>query len=76
MSSSIYWRPVPSDGQWVDKAIWYALNAHDEDRVEVRILDAGHIDLLRAFAIGNIAGAQELIDAIRKHGEIELREVY
>lgn len=82
MSASMYWRPVPvkPDGEPVDDDLMYLLRRRlwdDETSQEPRSgceLEIGHelIPYLEGLADGNVDGAAELIEAIRRHKSIQI----
>jgi hypothetical protein len=76
----MYWRPVNPrpEGEYVDDAVRQRLaprlwgDGAGTDSVGPDELDKRFIPYLEGLADGGVDGAQELIDAIRKHGTIEI----
>lgn len=75
----MYWRPVfpRPEGEYVDDDLRYALARRlwDQDgslSTQSHELDKGDLPYLEGLRDGRVEGAQEIIDAIRKHGTIEV----
>lgn len=79
MSASMYWRPVvrKPDGEHVPDSLRYRLAQRiwdqdgspptDKDEIGPEI-----IPYLEGLHDGGVAGAEDLIEAIRQHGSIEI----
>lgn len=79
MSASMHWRPVvrQPEGGYVDDAVRYKLARRlwDQDgslSTEPHELDKDDLPYLEGLRDGGTQGAQDLIDAIKKHGSIEI----
>lgn len=79
MSASMYWRPVKPkpEGEYVDDALRHILaralwDQDGSDSVQPYQLDSSDTPYLRGLRDGGVPGAAELIDAIAKHGTIEI----
>lgn len=73
MSSNLYWQPVKSNNKTFDTAIKFALRKKFGEPVN-EILDGSHIAYLEGIRDGGCEDMQKVIDAILKHGEIEVEE--
>lgn len=79
MSASMYWRPVypKPEAAYVDDQIRHALaprlwGQSGSDSAGPDELDATCLPYLEGLRDGGLKAADELIDAIRKHGSIEI----
>lgn len=77
MSTSLYWRRVsPMEGDLsidLKKAIAHRFWGHDGTLAgDHHIVDRGSIDYLSGLADAGVDGAEELINLIRQHGQIDL----
>jgi len=71
MSANLCWRSVSRSRNSLPDALKFILR--DKYRLEgAQIWDIGNVSYLRGLADANVEGAQELIDAITKHNEVEL----
>lgn len=74
MSSTLYWVPVVQTGKSLPDELKYALRKKFGGYICNTRLLSGHIEYLNGLRDAGTKGAQELIDAIEKHGEIEISE--
>lgn len=79
MSASMYWRPSPPkpDGEYVADRVRQAITERlwgqsYSDSMEPQTLDGDVLPYLNGLVDAGLGEAQELIDAIRKHGSIEI----
>lgn len=79
MSASMYWRPVlpRPEGEYVDDTVRHRLarrlwDKDGSESAEPHELTKDALPYLEGLRDGGVKGAQDLIDAIRKHGRIEI----
>lgn len=79
MSASMYWRPVnpKPEGEYVEDAVRYAIakrlwDGNASDSTEKHEIESYDIVYLQGLRDAGVKGAQELLDAVRKHGNIEI----
>jgi hypothetical protein len=75
MTTNLYWRPkaTKKNNAGQDSELKWALQKRYGCPIN-KIIGVSMIDYLQGLADGHVSGAQELIDAIEKHDEIELFE--
>lgn len=76
MSSSLIWEPVVKQKENdLDDQLKFSLRKRYGDPVNLRF---NHQDLgyLRGLSDCEVKGADELIEAIKKHGEVLVKEVW
>lgn len=74
MSSTLYWQPIIKNKKSLPRGIRNALREYLEYSYVETTLDSSHEDILKAFAIAQIDGAQELLNALIEHGEVKVFE--
>ena len=79
MSASMYWQPVVRrpDGECVDDALRYRLarrlwSQDGSSSTDKEELDESIVPYLEGLRDGGVEGADEMIKAIRQHGQIEV----
>jgi hypothetical protein len=72
MSANLYWRPVPKTAHGLPDALKYILQDSQGLEAEMQVFTRASICYLRGLADAKIDGAQELINAIEKHEEVEV----
>jgi hypothetical protein len=79
MSASMLWRPVnpKPDGEYVEDAFRQAIakrlwGGDASSSTQPHELDASDLPYLNGLRDGGVKGAQVIIDAIQKHGSIEI----
>ena len=76
MSSSLGWLPVkPEDWEYLDTDLKFAMRKRFGDPIHTK-LSAASIPYLEGLKDAGIKDAKILIKAIRKHGDIEVKEVW
>ena len=75
MSSNLVWQPVKANYKNLPDELKFAMRKRFDGHVKTTMdeSDAGYLQGLRD---AGVKGAQELLDAIAKYGEIEVKEVY
>jgi len=77
MSSNLYWRPKNTGQKLLSDELKHALKNVDPYGQRVnREFGEEDIDLLRGMLAAGIEDAGKLIEAIEKHGAIEVSEEY
>lgn len=77
MSSDLYWRPYLKAAHPLPDELKFALRNRDLFNNSLNgQLTERDLDYLMGLRDGGISSAQKLIDAINKHGDIELVEEY
>jgi len=77
MSSSLVWRPVvKAKNKDLPCGLKHILRKRYGDPVNRTMCHEHDYDYLIALVDADIEGAQKLLDAIDRHGEIELEEVW
>lgn len=71
MSTSLYWKPVLDNKETLPDALKFIVREHYRLPCVVNQTDTG---FFRGLAAANIKGAKEVLELIKKHGEIELSE--
>jgi len=69
MSCALYWRPLRNGHHVGDHVLRDAVRREFGSPCR---LDDGALPYLRGLAAAEVDGAQKLIDAIERHGEIEV----
>lgn len=72
MSATLKWEPSKRKSQSLPDALKFVLRDKGGVTSERTIFGRGNISYLRGLADAGVEGAQELIDAIDKHEEVEL----
>lgn len=78
MSTNLFWKPIVIvKDNILPKALKYALSKkyfdHDGSLVSGPVeLDSSHQEYISGLRDAGISGASELIDAINKHGRVEI----
>ena len=75
MSSNLTWKPVHQDEQTLSDELKHALSKRHRDGIDIR-MGRTSIAYLRGLSDAGIKDADKLIEAIERHEEIEVREVY
>jgi hypothetical protein len=75
VSTNLKWRPARQTQCDLSDDLKYALRKSRDMSVPLR-LDRSHLPYLQGLLHGGIEDAQKLIDAIEKHGEIEVCEYF
>jgi hypothetical protein len=75
MSSTLYWVPTPRDRKPLPDRLKHALQKRYSSPLHTKITGA-ECDYLEGLRDAGIDGAEELLEAVLQHGEIELSEVY
>jgi hypothetical protein len=78
MSSNIYYRPVPkSNGTLLPDQLKFALKKLDEWNGKAEgTYSKDFIPVLEGMKAAGVDGADQLIKAIKKYGEVEIEEIY
>ena len=79
MSSNLYFKPVvKNNGTVLPDQLKYALKKLDVFNCNTldSNFDADFIPILRGMEAAGVDGARELIDAIEKYIEVEVKEVF
>ena len=75
MSQTLYWKPTQEYSDYVDDDLKFKLRKYFEvSPIHGQYLNGGDLAFLKGLLIGGVKEAEELIDAINHHGEIELNE--
>lgn len=75
MSGSLMWEPAERKKKSLPTALKWALTKRYGGDPNVTV-DQNNVDYLRGLLDAGTEGAQELIDAIEKHGSVQLRVEY
>jgi len=75
MSGSLVWEPAERKKRSLPRALKWALQKRYGGDPNV-VMGEGHRDYLRGLIDGGVEGAQELLDAIDKHGDVQLSVEY
>lgn len=75
MSSNLEWLPVDRKGKCVSDDVKFILRRRYGHPIDLT-LDSECIGYLEGLKDAGVNGAEELIKAIDKHGEIVLKEVF
>lgn len=76
MSSNLYWEPVARKREDVPTELKLALRKIFTSGLSGIVLGNSHTGMLEGMKAAGIEDAQDLIDAIEKHDEIELTEQF
>lgn len=74
MTTSLYWRPVNTDVNFLSDELKFALMNRYGLHIDHVFKDAD-IQYLNGLSDAGIKCADELIDAIKQHGEIRISEI-
>lgn len=73
MSQSLYWKPVvPQEGNDLPDALKFKLRDKYDLDANPSVLGMRDVGYLSGLADCHIDGASELMEAIEKHGEVEV----
>jgi hypothetical protein len=76
MSSNLSWHPIIEDRNYIsDKLKFLLRKRYDQTSVDIR-MRSEDLEYLKGLRDACIEDAAELITAIRKYGEIRVKEVY
>lgn len=77
MSSNLYYRPVTAGEKLLPDQLKHTLkNLDDFNNTVEGTYDESYIPVLRGMKAAGVEGADKLIKAIEKYGEVELVERY
>lgn len=77
MSSNLYYQPASKPDKLLPDELKHALRKLDEFNNTVDGIYGNElIPILRGMEAADVKGATRLIEAIKKYGEIELKEVW
>lgn len=75
MTANLYWEPIIEPKRSLSDELKYALRKRfDIERGQKQRLDESDINYLSGLKDGGVKGTDELIEAIKKHGEVEIFE--
>jgi hypothetical protein len=77
MTTSLYWQPAQRPaGNHLPDALKFILRKRfrGDGPCVRRTMGSADLDYLRGLADADVDGAQDLIDAIDQHGDVELEE--
>lgn len=75
MSSTLYWEPMQRKSQSLPDALKYVLQKKASGTVDA-VMGEHDLAYLNGLKDAGIKGAQELIEAIEKHGEVVVHEQF
>lgn len=75
MSSSLVWEPVNRKTKFLEDSVKFALRKKYGDPVDA-VLSGDDVPYLQGLRDAGIKGIDALLEAIEKHHEIEVKEVY
>ena len=76
MSSNLEWEPTTRKTGTLSTALKFVLRKRFGEPIKRAILGEADQDYLTALSHAGVEGVNVLIEAIEKHGEIELNEIY
>lgn len=76
MSSNLCWQPIKQNWRDLPDQLKYVLQKRNEGSLANFIMDRSDIPYLSGLKDAGIKGAETLIDAIEKHYEIEVKEIF
>lgn len=75
MSSNLGWMPVESDWRFLGDQLKFALRKGYGEPVDA-VLNSEDIPYLKGLADAGVKDADKLIEAIEKHDELRVKEVF
>jgi len=74
VSMTLYWIPVKTNYKFLPDALKFVLRKRYGGHVDCQTIGDEEIPYLNALVDAGIDGASDLIDAIEKHGYVEIGE--
>jgi hypothetical protein len=76
MSSNLYWEPTQRPKKDLPDALKFALRKRASDGHVEMVMDTNDLQYLYGLRDAGVKGADDLIEAIQKHGEVRVWEQY